>query len=694
MNEKYQMEIDNFKKRFQNYHNARIVLYGIGRYTITLLEGIEGFHIVGLMDKDPNNIGKRLMGIPIIGKDRVEAIADLIIINTSETYWSVIYNRICDINIPIYYINGKKAEKERIYQVENPFSDLSYYKLLEKIKKSEIISFDFFDTLFMRSVCAPRDLFELMGLQLDFPFLHLRNMAKKQVEENYALDELYERIEMLGGISHQLIDVIKNNEILLEKKLLIPREPILSCLKKLVDQRREVYIISDMYLPKEFYCEILKEYGINISEKAILVSNKLRKNKYDGTMWEYYQKNIVKGRQALHIGDNQIADIEKPKEYGIATYQVPSVWKMLLHSSLKDIASKVCNLYDSSIVGCILSKLFKNPYKNNLSNGMITITNNYDMGYCVFGPVIMTFLFWLLKQSKEDKIKKLIFMSRDGYFLKEDFDYFCNLIGEKRETCYLGISRQLAMMVSIETENDLLEYASMPYSGSIKEMFEDRFGINDINYEKGKLLEDYIKENILEIKNKISKIKSNYKKYIKKFELNQNCAIVDIGYYGNNQKYLNKFLKIKMSGYYFNANLSEKNKNVRDQKMTVCFQSAKDVLGEASQILKKQIFLESFLTASYGMVKAIDENGNFICDSNKRNQEYFYEKKEINSGVKEYIFDYIDKFNKFNIELNIEFIDWYYGNCFNNTMKYTENVKRSFYNDNAMMNRIESMLFY
>ena len=64
MNEKYQLEIDRFVQRFDGYQNFRIVLYGIGRYTATLLEGLEGFRIVGLMDKDPDNIGKVMFGIP------------------------------------------------------------------------------------------------------------------------------------------------------------------------------------------------------------------------------------------------------------------------------------------------------------------------------------------------------------------------------------------------------------------------------------------------------------------------------------------------------------------------------------------------------------------------------------------------------------------------------------------------------
>ena len=101
MNEKYQIEIDEFKERFENYKGARIVLYGIGRYTATLLDGLKDteFRFVGLMDKDPDNLGKVILGVPVIDRHTAEQSADMVVINTSETYWSVIYNRIKDIKL-------------------------------------------------------------------------------------------------------------------------------------------------------------------------------------------------------------------------------------------------------------------------------------------------------------------------------------------------------------------------------------------------------------------------------------------------------------------------------------------------------------------------------------------------------------------------------------------------------------------
>ena len=108
------------------------------------------------MDKDPGNVGKVMFGVPVMDKETAEREADIVIINTAETYWDVIYSRIRDIRIPVYYLNGERAQEKEDNPAVNPFRDLSYSELLSEIEKAEIVSFDFFDTLFVLSRALSR----------------------------------------------------------------------------------------------------------------------------------------------------------------------------------------------------------------------------------------------------------------------------------------------------------------------------------------------------------------------------------------------------------------------------------------------------------------------------------------------------------------------------------------------------------
>lgn len=700
MGDKYQIELDEFTEKFKNHKNEKIILYGIGRYTATLLKGIKEFHFVGLMDKDPEKVGKWIFGLPVMDIQTAEKIGDMIIINTSETYWDVIYNRIQNIKIPVFYKNGERAKGKEDIKLENPFKQLSYKCLYDQMKRADFVSFDFFDTLFMRSVCNPGDIFSLVEICLKnkwtsiSSFTEIREKAKEAIKNHYSIDELYAQIEVISGMEHYLIENIKNMELRIEMEQLTPRREVLSVLKDAIESQKEIYIISDMYLPESFYQNVLGKYGIRVPNGHILLSNVLGKSKADGTLWKYYSEKIIKSRRAFHIGDNLKADVEMPLRYGILTYRTPNAWEMLSVSSMKDVASHICGNYDSAIMGCILKELFESPYVLEGSDGRIWIKDNFEMGYCVFGPIILTFLLWLLKRSKEDHISTLVFLSRDGYFLKENFEYLCELKGEQRHCCYLGISRQLAMAASIQSWEELMEYSFMPYSGSMVELLEDRFEITGAKDIPEKPLKEYIEEYLPEIEDYLFGIRKNYLYYLAQMKLDNQCGIVDLGYYGNNQKYLNKLTGNRMQGYYFNVNQSKQNENTKNQDMYACFQKENDLIGEKSEILKKMIYLESYLTAPYGMVKKVDQTGNFICVKKKKNQEYFQDKVEINQGVKKFLSDYVEQFGEFELDLNPDFIDWYYGYCFQGGLEFVEKVKRSFYNDNAMMNRIESMLFY
>ena len=742
MSNRYQQEIQNFETIFASFKDKKMVLYGIGRYTATLVDGIRDFQIIGLLDRDPSNRGKTFFGLPVLSKAEVQEKADLIVINTAGTYWSLIYGRIKDWGIPVYYRNGEIAKENNEFNSNDSYWYRSIDELRGEIEKADIVSFDFYGTLFLRKVCSPKDVFHFAeriylhryrasesytsdgksvievknsitdsvipvfsahkfgnsgekSLSIeegDISFSEIRSRAITELPDIYTLDELYQKIQEIGGWTQAQADNMRQIELDLEKKLLAPRTVILNLIKEAQEFGKQIYVVSDMYLPGSFFIESLSQQGISIDSSHIWVSGEKKADKSSGKLWDLFCKEIVKNKEtALHIGDDQNADIEKAEERGIRTYYVSDSIPLLSLSSLAGIESHACSITSSLILGLFTSRLLQDPYIFASARGRVEINDLHTMGYCVFGPVILSFFQWMDLQIEEDNIDRVLFMARDGYFLHEDYLYYQSFQKDRNiKTDYIGISRQVAMMSAIETEDDLREYIKMPYSGTVSELIEDRFGISGVEADS----QEDIKKYLPEIYGRVKVVSKNYRNYVDSFNLSQKDAVVDLGFYGNNQRYLSKLTGVPIAGYYFNGNVTEDNPNAKVQKMKVCFQEDDDPIGVKSQILKYQIFLESFLTAPYGMITDIQEDGKFACKPDGNNQRYFEDKREINEGVKAFISEFCTITENVEIEMDTGFADNLYGKCMDGSISFSNIVKKSFYNDNAMMNRQDSAIFY
>lgn len=698
MDERFSHEIDEFKCHFSEYSNKRIVLYGIGRMTATLLEEDFGFNFVGLLDREPENIGKIIFGLPIMSVTDAETKADIVIINTGREYWKLIYERIKGMRIPIFCRDGSVATAEENDVIDNPFYAINSAEMFKQIKAAEVISFDFYDTLYQRLVCNPRDVFRLLQREFEKEwigeksFYEVRGEAIQEVEDNYSLDELYAKIAEIGNIDESLLRKMKRREEELEEVLLYPRESIIKALKFAASQDKEIYIISDMYLTTAFYREVFEQAGIDIRPDHILITGEAKAAKNAEGLWRIY-KDIIGIRTAIHIGDDKEADIGAASRVGIEGVYVPKAWDMLEKSTAHKLQARIVTDYSSCIFGLILYKLFQDPFSSSDPNGVVEITSIKDFGYIVFGPVILTFLLWVYEQAEQDNIERLIFLGRDGYFLVPCFEKLCEYKEKVIDHEYFAISRQLALMSGVQTDEELMAYAMEPYTGDLCARIYDRFGVMINEEDKDESVEDYIREYMTILKERVEEVRTNFKKYADKFKLSDKCALVDDGYNGTNQKKLNEIMNLSMPGYYMSADLSERNNNAKMQRMKGCFQEEDDLAAEKCALNTYVLYLESYLTAPYGMVREIKEDGSFVCAPDTKNQELFDKKIELNQGVIDFIEDYMTHFGKYKLPLDTATVDWYYDKSFHGMFRLSQKIKDTFYYDNAMMNRMESPMF-
>lgn len=712
----YEQEKVEFESNFKQYKDKRIILYGIGRFSATLIPQLSDWNIVGLMDKNPDIVGTYIYGLPIIGASEAEDKADIIIINTSGTYWELIFQRIKHINIPIFYRDGSRAE-EVCFQEETEYWSSSYEQLQALIDSHDIISFDFFDTLFCRNTYMASDIWEYVGDSLGNEllkeqYLHSRKSVYANINQKAPhISEIY------GNICFDLVEATMDvhtlmcSEIELEKRFIKPRYVMLSLLRYALDANKQVYIISDMYLPTDFFKEMLEEYNLVLPKNHFIISCDWGCTKKSGELWQKYKNDIVRNKAALHIGDNMASDINKCKQSAeIDAYFVMATEEMLRKSSIRECLEYANNNYHNMVLGLCLAKLFNNPFVLCDTRGRVRIDDRKDFGYCVLGPIVFSFVCWLMKSVKTDSISQLCFLGRDGFFLKHDFEFLYKLVNnsEQIEISYLETSRQILMCASIENENDINEYVKMPYEGKINDFFEDRLQIKlsgDVwtKYagENISLPQEYekIKEIIFRYKEEIAECirttKECYKKYLRSFKLGEHAAVVDLGFYGTTQHYLTKLLDNEFIGYYIVANNSDSNVLSKEHMLKSCTNVTTDKSCVNAKIHNMGLAIESFLTSPNGMLRTINKDGQFVYAPNTNNQAFLEDKVEINDGIQMFIKDMVDyhgeRLNTTNIYID-DFLDNWYGILLKN-VAFSEDIKRSFYNDNAFIHRRQERIF-
>ncbi len=718
MTSKYQIEINSFRNIFSNIKNRRIVIYGIGRRTVTLLPGIVDFNVVGLLDREPCNQGKMISKIPIISLTEAEHQADVIIINSDPTNFYTIYQRIAETKLPVYYANGEKACLKTHSYEKNPYWQETYETFIKTIDQYDIISFDFFDTLIIRKITSPTDVFRLLDKRkneinvIDIDVFSLRQLAAGSENEKDTLAEIYEEIASRGGISPKEAHRLMELELSIEYEVCVPRPRVLQALQYAITMGKKVYITSDTYLTFPQMAPLLSKCGLeDFPQSQIILSSEVRLYKRDGNIWCLFD-GMKKGNRILHVGDDVVADISIPRQYGIDTYHVMSGKQLLEASSLAELLPKAISLSDSVHLGLVIVKLFSDPFVLSERNGKVFFQSAKSFGYVVLGGVLTRFLMWLYRKQQQYKYKKLLFFARDGYFLIRDFEYLLGILNQKQGNSaevlvqYVPVSRRLLYLATMQTEEDYWKVASFPYFGTFADYLKSRFNvepidvtseINDIEInatnDTKQLMQwlEYYREAIWE---EAGREKAGYEAFLKEEGLfTGNCeATIDFSFYGTNQYYFQKLMKRNYDGYYFFACYSTENEYKKCCAMLGCFNSQEDPEALNSYVKKKSAFLESFLSAPYGMIRYVNADGRLICEPDKQNQKHFSIKEEVNEGIQEYMKEFISIYG-LDGRAGYESLEAFtYYTALNGNIEVSRAISKGFYFDNDMVGGKEVLL--
>ena len=529
---------------------------------------------------------------------------------------------------------------------------LNQEEFLYALKKYDVISFDIFDTLVTRCVYNPDDVFNILSEYLKDPnFLLKRKKAEQNARNRYNYDvnlsEIYSQYKLDNNISSSEAKKIEKLEINLEKELIVARRDMIDILKELKKAKKTVILTSDMYLPKTAIIEILDKCGYNKIYDEIYVSNDIKKRKDTKEIWPFI-KNIYDGKKIIHVGDNNLSDVEYPKEFNISTIKVNSskelLQKSLLFPSLEECINNRTTS-DSIYLGLVFNKkMYNSPFSS------LKIDNFENFVYMFHAPIITEFLKFVIDSQAEN----LLFLAREGYYFTKLYKKYCSLNKINLQNNYYFLaSRKATNTASINNEDDILAILKNEYDGNLSKFLLKNFNIKYKGHDfKIKLPNDYekvlkvINQNKKEINANIKEEKKCYKKYIKELipgYKKQDLSLIDLGYSGSIQYNLSKLLEKDLNGYYLTNSNSVK-RYTNGNNLYFYFDINNDK--EYQKIYHYSLILEYFLTAPYGQLQYFKEANNKITPV--YNEEKLDSKKQQNlNKIYTIIVDYFNDIKPF-----------------------------------------------
>lgn len=203
------------------------------------------------------------------------------------------------------------------------------------------------------------------------------------------------------------------------------------------------------------------------------------------------------------------------------------------------------------------------------------IQNEYEaFGFEKFGPFLFGFVYWLQSLFENRKYEKIFFFSRDGYMMIKAFDVISDSSVEREYVYFSRNSLRQSLIYRCKDFPESLQYITKRKYTSIGAIL-DYYGFSEdeakqIAQEYGcKLAEDIRTETLSkseivrsiyndkkDLINMRSRVQSDLlEEYLYQIKMKGKCAIVDIGWHGSMQFYLETFIEqhgidASIDGYY------------------------------------------------------------------------------------------------------------------------------------------------
>lgn len=358
-------------------------------------------------------------------------------------------------------------------------------------ERTEVVSFDIFDTLLLRPFLFPHDLFfllddlfnELCKTHAFVRFSTLRVLAERACRERVpresvgfeevTLDEIYEALGQDYRIPREVLDRLMEREKELELRFCRPRRAGRALLDLARDIGKRVILCSDIYLPEELIRRMLQKSGYTFD--ALYLSSSTRLSKAAGGLFPYVRRALnVPAEHILHIGDSWESDVLAPARAGWRSAHFPKTSDLLrnwnpgtysgeAYSGLtaRNGKERDGQNAESQFLGyrCAMAltanRLYDDPF-TLFAEPSDFGGDPYRIGYFALGQYLYAVTDWIAGKARASKTNGLHFVARDGYLPMQAYRILREHDPSLPREHYLFLSRKALALSDIASPADLL----------------------------------------------------------------------------------------------------------------------------------------------------------------------------------------------------------------------------------------------
>ncbi len=621
--------VNNFIDHLGFLKDEKLAIYGIGRNTQYIIDNCNNWNIDCLLDGYQNEgtmYGKDIVDIHCLLQSGTKNI--VIIARPSSTH--IIARRIEEIcksfGIKVFDIHGNTIlEHSSKVNISCQYTHLlDKEKIKREIEKSEVVSFDIFDTLLMRLYGGRENLLYYVAMENNLPpneFVDSRMKAELMCTvDNPSLRDIYLKMVQKGDLPQERIEGILQSEIDFEKDNLSIRHDVYELYAYAKNIGKTICLVSDMYLSKTDIKEILDLNNIS-GYDHLLVSSEEGTGKRQN-LFELMKQKSNKRYYCASM-------------HGIKNYVVYNPGNFIeVNKIILGAQSNEEKIIESLVLSKLLTKMSVSS-DGKINFGQMSV---YELGFCIIAPILIGYMNWMLTVIKKGDFDKILFLARDGYLVCKMYEMYVHSLGEGSnmpQSSYFYFSRTAG--ISLLSDNEVYHtYAkSMAYYGEKEDLLSKRF-INS--------------------KEKLKEQKENFYDYLnKQIKDSKNIAIIDFVSTGTCQMCIEELTGLSCTGLYF-MRLAED--FIKKKSLNIYSYCNVDKCDEKIMNLEKYyLLIETMIKSGEGTVEGYESHGMPVLKIDSRSERQIEYLNELQNGVIDF-YRYFLKFTKNRIgNINLKFTD-------------------------------------